>query len=164
MLPGTVKYSSCCSSWGNSQLSRSGCCGQVGWAFSLRKEKMQLSNPPQIWLWIRQSGCSTCVHMYMILVCICVVLNCTTGSQQHACQIVSAVLGVLSVSIKTWPRVPSSPTMMSLSHMTPLYNSSNTLELKLLTPVSSCGDYVVIAETIDLLNLHHSDLPLPFLF
>lgn len=48
-----------------------------------------------------KSGCSACVHMYIILVCICVVLNCTTGSQQHACQIVSAVLGVLSVSIKT---------------------------------------------------------------
>lgn len=40
----------------------------------------------------------------------------------------------------------------------PLYNSSETPEPKHLTPVSLCTDYVVIAETMGQLNLHHLNL------
>lgn len=53
---------------------------------------------------------------------------------------------------------------LSPLRMTPLYSSTKTLELRLLTPVSPCSHYVVIAETIDLVNLRPSYLPSLFIF
>lgn len=83
----------------------------------------------------------------------------TTGSQQSACQnCFSCAQSSVSVNQDLTSGPVLSHNYVSLLHAPPLYNSSETPEPKHLTPVSLCTDYVVIAETMGQLNLHHLNL------
>lgn len=60
---------------------------------------------------------------------------------------ISAVVSFLFLSVQTEPQL--------LPHNYVFYSSSETLEPTRLAPVSACTDYVVVAEPIGLLSLHH---------